>query len=292
MTDDAAAAEAAHESTAGEVGANDTPDIALVLADVDGTLVTPEKELTARTIAAVDRLKEAGIAFAVTSGRPPRGMAMLVEPLALELPLAAFNGGLFARPDMSVIEQRSIDRELVAPAIELLSKRSLDVWLYRGADWLVRDAAAPHIRKEADTVRFEPTVVADFDGITDAIAKIVGVSDEDANVQGAEDDARARFGHRVSAARSQPYYLDVTHPDANKGAVARYFSREYEIPPRRIATLGDMPNDVLMFAHSGLSIAMGNADREVQRAARRVTASNAEEGFALAIERFVLGDAV
>jgi hypothetical protein len=50
-----------------------------------------------------------------------------------------------------------------------------------------------------------------------------------------------------------------------------------------------MPNDVLMFAHSGLSIAMGNADREVQRAARRVTTSNDDDGFANAVERFILG---
>ncbi|HEX8714805.1 MAG TPA: Cof-type HAD-IIB family hydrolase [Solirubrobacteraceae bacterium] len=270
--------------------ANGKPDVALLLADVDGTLVTPEKELTERAIAAVRRLKEAGIAFAVTSGRPPRGMAMLVEPLQIELPIAAFNGGLYARPDMSVIEERSIASDLVAPAIELLTARGLDVWLYRDAEWLVRDAGAPHIRKEADTVRFEPTVVESFDGITEGVAKIVGVSDDHAQVQQAEADARGRLGDRVSASRSQPYYLDVTHPDANKGAVARWLSRKYEIPPSRIATIGDMPNDVLMFAHSGLSIAMGNADREVQRAARRVTASNAEEGFALAVEKFVLGE--
>jgi Cof subfamily protein (haloacid dehalogenase superfamily) len=296
VTEDAAAGEAVRDDavTGAATGgaASDMPEIALVLADVDGTLVTPEKELTERTIAAVRRLREAGIKFAVTSGRPPRGMAMLVEPLRLELPIAAFNGGLYARPDMSVIEERSIDPALVAPAIELLSRRELDVWLYRGADWLVRDAGAPHIRKEADTVRFEPTVVESFDGLADEIAKIVGVSDDHARVEAAETDARERFGHRVSAARSQPYYLDVTHPDANKGAVARYFAREYEIPPSCIATLGDMPNDVLMFAHSGLSIAMGNADREVQRAARRVTASNAEEGFAVAIERFIFGESV
>jgi hydroxymethylpyrimidine pyrophosphatase-like HAD family hydrolase len=92
----------------------------------------------------------------------------------------------------------------------------------------------------------------------------------------------------VTAARSQPYYLDVTHPDANKGAVARYVSAKYAIPPKAIATIGDMPNDVLMFAHSGLSIAMGNASPDVQRAARRVTTSNAEEGFAAAVERFIL----
>jgi Cof subfamily protein (haloacid dehalogenase superfamily) len=265
-------------------------NIQLVLADVDGTLVTPEKELTERAIAAVVRLKQAGIMFAVTSGRPPRGMAMLVEPLELELPLAAFNGGLFVRPDMSVIEQRAIDRDVVAPAVSLLGDRRVDVWLYRGADWLVRDADAPHIDKEAATVRFAPTIVESFDGMTEGIAKIVGVSDDLELLAQVEADARAELGDHVSAARSQPYYLDLTHPDANKGAVVRYFSRKHDIPASSIATIGDMPNDVLMFAHSGLSIAMGNSSREVQRAARRVTASNVDDGFALAIERFVLGD--
>lgn len=261
-----------------------------MLADVDGTLVTPAKQLTERAIAAVGRLKAAGIRFAVTSGRPPRGMAMLVEPLELTLPLAAFNGGLFARPDMSVIEERAIAAHVVAPAVRLLSAHRLDVWLYRGADWLVRDARAAHIDKEAATVRFAPTVVEGFDGMTDGIAKIVGVSDDLEQVARAEAAARAELGDHVSAARSQPYYLDVTHPDANKGAVVRHLSREYDVSASRIATIGDMPNDVLMFALSGLSIAMGNASPEVQRAARRVTASNAEDGFALAIERFVLGE--
>jgi Cof subfamily protein (haloacid dehalogenase superfamily) len=238
----------------------------------------------------VRSLKQAGVKFAVTSGRPPRGMEMLVEPLALELPLAAFNGGLFARPDMSVIEERSIDSRLVAQIVELIGDHGLDAWLYRGSDWLLRDAHVAHVRKEADTVRFEPTVVESFEGVTERIAKIVGVSDDLDAVAKAEADARAKFGEHVSAARSQPYYLDVTHPEANKGAVVGYLSRKYDIPASGIATIGDMPNDVLMFALSGLSIAMGNSSHEVQRAARRVTTSNAEDGFALAIERFVLGD--
>jgi Cof subfamily protein (haloacid dehalogenase superfamily) len=267
----------------------DRPQIELVLADVDGTLVTSEKQLTERTIAAVRALKDAGVKFAVTSGRPPRGMQMLVKPLALELPLAAFNGGLFARPDMSVIEQRSIDARLVEEIVALIGEHALDVWLYRGSDWLLRDASAAHVAKEADTVRFAPTVVDSFDGMTERIAKIVGVGDDLAAVARAEADARRRFGEHVSAARSQPYYLDVTHPQANKGAVLRYLSHEYDISLSRIATLGDQPNDVLMFDGAGLSIAMGNAGEDVQRAATQVTASNDEEGFALAIERFVLG---
>jgi hypothetical protein len=265
--------------------------IELVLADVDGTLVTPEKELTPHTVAAVRALREAGIRFTVTSGRPPRGMAMLVEPLALDLPLAAFNGGLFVEPDMSVLETHEIPRELVEPAVALLDRHGLDAWLYRGADWLVRDAKAPHVDRESRTVRFGPTVVERLDGIVEGVAKIVGVSDDADRMAKAEGEAREQFGEHLSAARSQAYYLDITHPEANKGQTAGWLSRRYSIAPERIATIGDMPNDVLMFAHSGLSIAMGNASGEVQRAARRVTASNAKEGFALAMERFVLGSA-
>jgi hypothetical protein len=265
------------------------PAIELVLADVDGTLVTPEKELTPRAIDAVRALGDADIRFAVTSGRPPRGMGMLVAPLGLELPLAAFNGGLFVAPDMSLLETHEVPAPLVAPALALLEAHGLDAWLYRGADWLLRDPAAPHVERESHTVRFDPTVVPRLDGIVDGIAKIVGVSDDPERMAAAEAAARTQLGDHVSAARSQAYYLDITHPEANKGQTAGWFARRYEIAPGRIATIGDMPNDVLMFARSGLSIAMGNASAEVQRAARRVTASNADDGFALAIERFVLG---
>jgi hydroxymethylpyrimidine pyrophosphatase-like HAD family hydrolase len=109
-------------------------------------------------------------------------------------------------------------------------------------------------------------------------------------VTGGQAAARAQFGNRVSAAGSQPYYLDVTHPEANKGQVVTFLSHRFDIPTDQIATIGDMPNDMLMFADSGLSIAMGNASSEVQGAADRVTTSNEDEGFANAVDRFVLAD--
>ncbi|HEV3320088.1 MAG TPA: Cof-type HAD-IIB family hydrolase [Solirubrobacteraceae bacterium] len=265
-----------------------SPAIRLLLADVDGTLVTQEKVLTEAAIAAVGELREAGVLFALTSGRPPRGMSMLIEPLDVRTPIAAFNGGLLVDREMTVIEQRTIPTELIAPAIELLESHDLDVWLYQGADWFVHDLKGPHVDREAQTVQFAPTLRADYDGLVDGIAKIVGVSDDHDAVARAASAAQERFGDHVSAARSQPYYVDVTHPQANKGSVVEYLARRYEIPGEQIATIGDMPNDVLMFARSGLSIAMGNSDREVQRAARRVTGSNDHDGFAEAVRRFVL----
>lgn len=261
--------------------------IKLLLSDVDGTLVRPDKSLAPSTVDAAHALHDAGIHVAVTSGRPPRGMEMLVKPLSLEAPLAGFNGGLVVEPDLEVLAERLVPDEIVPDAIELLESFDLSVWAYRGPDWLVLDPQGPHVEREAHTVQFEPTVVERFDDVR-RVAKIVGVSDDFDAVVAAETAAHDRLEDYVSASRSQPYYLDITHPRANKGAVVEYLAEHYSISEDEIATIGDMPNDVLMFARSGLSIAMGNAHREVQRAARHVTTTNDEDGFANAVRRFIL----
>ncbi len=94
---------------------------------------------------------------------------------------------------------------------------------------------------------------------------------------------------QASVVRSQPYYLDVTHPLANKGDALSSLATLLKVPLAEVVAIGDGHNDVAMFERSGLSIAMGNASPEVQRAADFVTASNDEDGFAQAIERLVLG---
>jgi Cof subfamily protein (haloacid dehalogenase superfamily) len=265
-----------------------TSKISLVLADVDGTLVTEEKVLTSRAEAAVRALQDAGIGFAITSGRPPRGMAMLIDPLALRTPVAAFNGGIFVNPDMTIMEAHVLAADAANRAVEVILRHHMDVWVYSGNDWLVRDPNAPHVAREQWTVQFAPTVVANFEGALARAVKIVGVSDDHDLVARCEKDAQDALGANASAARSQPYYLDVTHPDANKGTVVTALSILLSVPTSEIATIGDMPNDVLMFRKSGLSIAMGNASTDVQAKADLVTDSYKDEGFAKAIERFIL----
>ena len=275
--------------------------IRLLIADVDGTLVTHDKLLTERARAAVAKMHAAGIEFAVTSGRPPRGMQMLIEPLALTTPIAAFNGGMFVRADLSVIEQRVLQTDVVEAAMETMGAYKLDVWIYRGTDWFVHERHGAHVDREEWTVKFPPTVVPDFKGLTSDVAKLVGVSDDLKAVCECETALREQFAAKVhtkqsnpqressvSAARSQPYYLDVTHPEANKGNVVTRLSEMLRIPVDQIATIGDMPNDISMFEKSGVSIAMGQASDEVKSAATYSTSSSEEEGFANAVERYVL----
>ncbi len=277
----------------------------LLLADVDGTLVTKEKILTERAQAAVKKMRAAGIEFAITSGRPPRGMQMLIGPLAITTPIAAFNGGLFVKPDLSIIEERVLDRDVVEPVIKIIEDHQLSAWLYRKNDWFVHERHGAHVDREEWTVKFPPIVVDSYEGKMDEVAKLVGVGDDFDAVARCEKAVRAAFGPQVgtqqsrpgrdahdhptvAATRSQPYYLDITHPDANKGAVVGTLARMLKLAPEEIATIGDMMNDVPMFEKGGLSIAMGQASDEVKGAAREVTTSSEDEGFANAIEKFLL----
>lgn len=264
-------------------------EIKLLLADVDGTLVTKEKALTKRAVAAVQALRAKRIGFAITSGRPPRGMAMLIEPLGIDTPVAGFNGGLWVNPDMSEIEARTLPRDVAERSVELFAEAGLDAWVYSGQDWLVHDGAAPHVAREQWTVKFAPKIAAEFGAALDHAVKIVGVSDDLPLVEATEAKIQQALGDGASAARSQPYYIDVTHSEANKGFAVQWLARRLGLDTGQIATIGDQPNDTLMFAHSGLSIAMGNASEAVKKKAMRVTESSEDEGFAIAVERFILG---
>jgi Cof subfamily protein (haloacid dehalogenase superfamily) len=239
-------------------------------------------------MAAVKALGAAGIDFAITSGRPPRGMLMLIAPLALRTPVAGFNGGIIVRPDMTILEQHVLAGDVARRAIDVILRDGMDAWVYSGQDWLIRNPDAPHVAREEWTVKFAPVVVANFDAVLDSAVKVVGVSDDHGLVERCEQEAQHALGAAASAARSQPYYLDITHPAANKGTVVATLSRLLSVPIDEIATIGDMPNDVLMFRNSGFGIAMGNASPEVQAQADAVTSSYEDEGFARAIEKFVL----
>ena len=260
-----------------------------MISDVDGTLVTDDKVLTARAQAAVAELRASGIIFSIISSRPPRGLRMLLEPLAITTPMGGFNGGVIATPDLTVVTEHLLSSQVARRAVDTLNARGVEVWVFSGQDWLLRDPDGPYVPLEQHTVGFRPTIVEDFGSALDAAAKIVGVSKDFDLLEQCERDVRAALAGSAFVARSQPYYLDITHPLANKGVALTEIAKLLGIPLAEIATIGDGSNDVAMFERSGLSIAMGNASPQVQREADFVTDSNRDDGFAKAIERFILG---
>ncbi len=214
---------------------------------------------------------------------------MLIESLAITAPVGGFNGGVIATPDLTVVADHLLLSGAARRAVKTLNARAVQVWVFSGQNWLVRDTDGAYVRLEERTVGFRPTIVEDFGAALDFAAKIVGVSRDFELLEECERDVRTALADNAFVARSQPYYLDITHPLANKGVALCEIAKLLNVPLVEVAVIGDGGNDVAMFERSGLSIAMGNASLQVQRAADFVTDSNREDGFAHAIERFILG---
>jgi Cof subfamily protein (haloacid dehalogenase superfamily) len=262
--------------------------ILLVISDVDGTLVTPDKQVTPASARAARRLAERGIGFTVVSSRPPAGLRMLVAPLSLRLPMGAFSGGAIVEPDLAVIEEHYIPEAAARRGVDMLTKGGADVWLYTPDGWLVRSPGDTYIPKEKRTIQADPVIVPDFGPHLGQVFKIVGSSEDFAQLAACETAIRDALGGQAFVVRSQSYYLDITPPGLDKGTFLEAVSRRLQVPPGAIAVLGDMANDLAMFRKAGMSIAMGNATEEVKAAATHATAANTDDGFAKAIEDYVL----
>ena len=258
--------------------------IALVVSDVDGTLLTKDKTLTDGAKDGVRRLHDAGVGFTITSSRPTIGMRFLIEPLAITLPVGAFNGSSIVDPQMNTIEQHLIPASAVKRGLGVLNEFGVDIWLFTSDKWLTRRGDGEYVPLEKRAIRADPTVVADFTPFLSTACKIVGSSTDSALLQRCEVAMQKALGAQAAAVRSQSYYLDVTPPGYDKGTFVQAMARRLDISTDAVATIGDMQNDLAMFRNSGVSIAMGNATDDVKKVATHVTASNEDEGFAGAVE--------
>lgn len=264
--------------------------VSLVVSDVDGTLVDSDKNLAPATVAAVRRLRERGIAFSIISSRPPIGLRMLTGPLALDLPMGAFNGSTLLTPDLSPLSEALIPADAAREAVDFLLAHEVDPWVFAHGRWQLRDPAAAYTDRERRTLQAEPEVVSDLGPLLDAAAKITGVSADFERLAVCETALAAKLGARATVHRSQAYYLDVTPPGVDKGTAVAEIARRAGVSLAETLTIGDMANDVPMFHVAALGIAMGNASDAVKAAAGGVTGTNDADGFAAAMTRFVLAD--
>ena len=257
--------------------------IALVVSDVDGTLLTRDKVLTDGAKAAVRKLHEAGTGFTIVSSRPTIGMGFLVEPLAITLPIGAFNGSAIVDPQLKPIEQHLISPAVAQTSLDVLTEFGVDIWLFTNDQWLTRNPDGEYVPLEQRAIRHDPTIITNFTPYLTGACKIVGASSDAALLARCETAMQQAVGREATAVRSQTYYLDVTPPGHDKGTFVEAMAKRLGIATDAVATIGDMQNDLAMFAKSGVSFAMGNATDDVKKRATHITDSNEHDGFAAAI---------
>lgn len=258
--------------------------IALVVSDVDGTLVTKDKILTDDAKSAVRALREAGIGFTIVSSRPTVGMGFLIAPLALTLPIGSFNGSSIVDAQLKPIEQHLIAPGVAQRSIGVLDEFGVDIWLFSSDRWYTRNPEGEYVPNEMRAIKTDPTMIADFTPHLGEACKIVGASSDAALLARCEAAMKQAVGAEATAVRSQSYYLDVTPAGHDKGTFVENIAKRLGISTGAVATIGDMQNDLPMFAKSGMSFAMGNATDDVKKCATHVTDTNERDGFARAME--------
>jgi Cof subfamily protein (haloacid dehalogenase superfamily) len=258
--------------------------ISLVVSDVDGTLLPKSKVLSDGAKRAVAKLHEANIGFTIVSSRPTIGMSFLIEPLAITLPFGAFNGSSIVDAKLTPIEQHFIPPATAQRSIDVLTEFGVDIWLFTNDQWLTRNPDGEYVSHEKLAIKHDPVIVKEFTPYLTGACKIVGASSDAALLQRCEMAMQQAVGAEATAVRSQTYYLDVTPPGHDKGTFVEAMAKRLGISTAAVATIGDMQNDLPMFASSGVSFAMGNATDDVKKHATHVTDSNERDGFAAAME--------
>ena len=206
------------------------PGVALVISDVDGTLLDPEKSLSPGAPTAVRRLRLAGIRFTVASARPPRLTQSLLRDLHISEPSACFNGGLLIDPDCNVLHQLPMTPSDAQTVADYIRKSPLDLWVYTGTDWYVSNPSGPHVQHQEELMGGQAAPLRSYDMLQLHVLKLVGVSDDYDAVKHAQSELGKLCCVAISATRSSDYYLDVTHADANKGRVVLTLSKMLNIP--------------------------------------------------------------
>lgn len=270
----------------------------LVAADLDGTLLNPRGELSPRTIATAHALHAAGITLALTTSRRLTRTAPIAAALDLRGPLILYDGAqIRSYPSRAIVAEHPLDAPIAAEATTTLLARGLRPVAQYGDERGERMLAAHAASRDSLDQRYlslfseQITFVSEDEFYTrlgaplrlvafDALDRLQTATEEISwQSSGWQLLPRGNFGTAE---------LSVFSASASKGQALRALAQRLGIPLEKIFAIGDGINDVSMLSVAGLSVAMGNADRVVQDAAHVVTQTNAEDGAALAIEKFVL----
>lgn len=275
-------------------------NVRLLVLDIDGTLLDPAGQLTPPTVTAVRAAVAAGCVVTLATGRRFRTAKPIADALGLELPILVQNGALIKDSlTGEVLYHRHLDRAAAAVAVEYLWRAGAQPIVYENAFAGERVSTGPAERDNPVSAAY---FARNRDYVRSATLEELLPAEPPLEVAAVDDAGRLRalalglahpdFRLITTTYTSSAGFLEVLAAGCSKAAALHDLACRLDVPIAQTMAVGDNLNDLELLAAAGLGVAMGNARPEVQAVARHVTASNAEDGVAAAIARFVLGCAI
>ena len=263
----------------------------LIVTDLDDTLLRDDRTISERSRQTVKRAGERGITVAIATGRMYDSALPYAQQLGLKGPMLCCQGAQIVDIESGeAISTTAMPLDLAIDVLRFAQDKGLYIQYYTADHYFFEktcwqselynrlSGVKGHAlgRKCSEALDFEPI-------------KLLMIADP-AVIRTAYDEAAERWGGKLEVAISKSNYLEFTHTDANKGGAMAILAQKMGIPPEQVMAIGDALNDLSMICRAGLGVAVGNALEEVKKAADAVTATNEEDGVALAIEKYALGE--
>jgi Cof subfamily protein (haloacid dehalogenase superfamily) len=264
--------------------------IKLLVSDVDGTFLPKSRTITEATHHALRALARENIVVALASSRPPLGMAHILENagmMRLPTPFISMNGAVISNTDGTTLYSAMLEPPMVRAVYETVRDTGVNFMLLDEKGWW-SSGNDDLVQREALSLRFEPILSGLEERMQHPVNKItlLGKPEDCAEAKRRLD---ASFKGKVSASSpASPKFVDITALDVHKGTSVLRLAAILGVKSEEICTIGDGENDTEMFRVSGMSIAMGNASEFVRKAASHLTSSSEEDGWAKAVQNFVL----
>lgn len=267
----------------------------LLVLDVDGTLLNDEREISKRTLAALLKVQQMGVRIVLASGRPTYGLM----PLAKTLELGNYGGFVLSYNDCQIIKaqngeilfERRINPEMLPYLEKKARKNGFAIFTYHD-DTLITDSPDnEYIKNEALLNNLKIIREDEFSTAIDfAPCKCMLVSDKEKALIGLEQHWEKRLAGTLDAFRSEPYFLEVVPCGVNKANTLGALLEHLGVTREEVIAVGDGVCDVTMLQLAGMGVAMGHSQDSVKVCADYVTASNEEDGVALAVEKLILAE--
>lgn len=263
--------------------------VRLVYLDVDGTLLTPDREISVATKHALGRARDRGVLIGLATGRKYDSALPYAREAGAEAPMILYNGGrVVTREEGRALHREDLPVHFARRALALLDGYDIQCNLYVDDELYVRELT-PRLRESMEKDGVKAEVVGDLAPLLNrdpAKLLLIGPGEE---LEAFREQYLRGLASPPNLVRSEPTYLEILPPGVSKGAALERVCRLLDIPLACTAAVGDSFNDVEMLETAGLGIAMGNSPEAVRRRADAVTDSNSEDGVARALERYVLG---
>lgn len=223
-------------------------------------------QLDPRDVAAIDRIKAAGVTVIATTGRPFPGALPWAERLGLDGPIICYQGAEVRTPDGTKLLDHGVPHDLAMEVIRFARERDLHVQAYRD-DELIIERDRPEAHRYSEHAGMPLHLVADLDAAMGPTTPKLVVVAAPALVERLLPEVRARWEGKLNAATSTPDYLEFTSIESDKAAAVRFLCDRLGVPREQSAAAGDGRNDASMLAWVGLGVAVEGSAQEVLAAA-------------------------